>query len=228
MAGPLSSLLFPLRLSLQVAFCATVVTILIGIPISYVLARKHFRGKEVLDLILTIPMVLPPVVTGYFLLLIIGRNGLLGNTLFALTGHRVGLLFTWYAEAIAAFAVSFPFMIKATRASMEMIDQELINASYMLGRSEFQTAIRVVLPLSRGGIMAGATLAFARAMGEFGATIMVAGNISGKTNTVPLSIYSSAQDGDWSGALWMVLALVVLSGSVMYISNWLGRRASIG
>lgn len=223
----MGSILFPLRLSLQVAACATIVTILIGIPISYVLARKKFRGKEVLDLIVTIPMVLPPVVTGYILLLIIGRNGLLGNTLFALTSHRVGLLFTWYAAAIAAFAVSFPFMIKTTRASMEMVDQELVNASYMLGRSEFQTALRVVLPLSRGGITAGATLAFARAMGEFGATIMVAGNIPGKTNTMPLSIYTATLYGSWGSATWMVLALVVLSGSVMYISNWLGRRAKI-
>lgn len=221
----MSSLLFPLRLSLQVAACATVVTILIGIPISYILARKKFRGKEILDLIVTIPMVLPPVVTGYILILLIGRNGLLGKITFALTGQHIGLMFTWYAAVIAAFAVSFPFMIKTTRASMEMIDGELVNASYMLGRSELQTAWRVVLPLSRGGITAGATLAFARAMGEFGATIMVAGNLQGKTNTMPLSIYTETLYGDWSKAAWMVMALVVLSGSVMYISSWLGRRS---
>lgn len=223
----MSSLLFPLRLSLQVAACATVVTILIGIPISYVLARKKFRGKEILDLIVTIPMVLPPVVTGYILVLIIGRNGLLGKLMFELTGQRIGLMFTWYAAVIAAFAVSFPFMIKTTRASMEMIDGELVNASYMLGRSELQTAWRVVLPLSRGGITAGATLAFARAMGEFGATIMVAGNLQGKTNTMTLSIYNETLYGDWSKAAWMVMALVILSGSVMYISSWLGRRSKM-
>lgn len=221
----MSSLLFPLRLSLQVAACATVVTLLLGIPLSYVLARKNFRGKEIIDLIVTIPMVLPPVVTGYILILLIGRNQLLGRISFALTGHRVGLMFTWYAAVIAAFAVSFPFMVKTARASMEMIDQELINASYMLGRSEFQTALRVVFPLSRGGITAGATLAFARAIGEFGATIMVAGNLVGKTNTMPLSIYSATGDGNWSGAAWMVLALVGLSGAVMYVSNRLSRKA---
>ncbi len=213
-----------MRLSLQVAACATVVTILLGIPLSYLLARRRFKGKELLDLFLTMPMVLPPVVTGYFLILLIGRNGLLGKILLATTGHQVGLMFTWYAAVIASFVVSFPFMIKTTRASMEMIDQELVNASYMLGRSETQTALRVVVPLSRGGITAGATLAFARAMGEFGATIMVAGNIPGSTNTMPLSIYTESQSGFGGAALWMVLVLVVVSGVVMYVSNRLGRR----
>jgi len=196
----------------------------LGIPLSYLLARKRFRGKELLDLFLTLPMVLPPVVTGYFLILLIGRNGLLGRVLLATTGHQIGLMFTWYAAVIAAFAVSFPFMIKTTRASMEMVDQELVNASYMLGRSERQTALRVIIPLSRGGITAGATLAFARAMGEFGATIMVAGNLVGKTNTMPLSIYSESQYGFGGAAMWMVAVLVLVSGVVMYVSNRLGRQ----
>ena len=172
-------------------------------------------------------MVLPPVVTGYFLMLLIGRNGLLGKVLLATTGHQIGLMFTWYAAVIASFAVSFPFMIKTTRASMEMVDQELVNASYMLGRSEGQTALRVIIPLSRGGITAGATLAFARAMGEFGATIMVAGNIPGKTNTMPLSIYSESQYGFGGPAMWMVAVLVLVSGVVMYVSNRLGRRTRL-
>jgi len=219
------SVLFPLRLSLQVATCATLITLMVGTPLAYLLARKRFRGKELLDVALTLPMVLPPVVAGYFLVLLIGRNGLLGKLFFSLTGHQLSLLFTWYAAVLAAFVVSFPFMIKATRASMEAVDQELIYASYMLGRSETQTALRVVIPLSGRGIMAGTTLAFARAMGEFGATIMVAGNIPGKTNTMPLTIYNETLYGSWGSALWMVLLFVFVCGAVMYTSNRLGRRA---
>ncbi len=217
-------MLFPLRLSLQVAACATVITLIVGIPLAYLLARKRFRGKEILDSILTLPMVLPPTVTGYFLLLLIGNNGVLGKAFFAVTGHELGIMFTWYAAVLASFVVSFPLMLKTTRASMEGIDQEYINASYMLGRSEFQTMLRVVIPLSGRGIIAGATLAFARAMGEFGATIMVAGNWQGKTNTMPISIYTATQGGGYGSALWMVLVFVAISGIVMYISNRMGNR----
>lgn len=218
--------LFPLRLSLRVAVCATAITVVVGIPVAYVLARKHFRGKDVLTMILTLPMVLPPTVTGYFLLLLIGNNGLLGKACFALTGHELGLMFTWYAAVIASFVVSFPLMLISTRPSMEDVDEELVNASYMLGRSELQTALRVVIPLSARGIIAGATLAFARAMGEFGATIMVAGNWEGKTNTMPIAIYSKTLYGDYGSALWMVLLFVGVAGVVMYISTRMGRRAA--
>ena len=217
--------LFPLRLSLQVAACATVVTLLVGVPIAYLLARKRFRGKDIISLVLTLPMVLPPTVTGYFLLLVIGNNGLLGRAYSAVTGDELGILFTWYAAVIASFAVSFPLMLVTTRAAMEDVDQELVNASYMLGRSEVQTFARVVVPLSARGIIAGGTLAFARAMGEFGATIMVAGNFPGKTNTMPISIYSQAQYGGYGSSLWMVLIFVAVSGVVMYISNRMSRRA---
>jgi len=216
--------LFPLRLSLQVAACATVVTLLVGIPVAYWLARHRFRGKELVDSLLTLPMVLPPTVTGYLLLLLIGNNGLLGKAFHSLTGGELGIIFTWYAAVIASFVVSFPLMLKTTRASMEAVDEELINASYLLGRSKFQTALRVVVPLSGRGILAGATLAFARAMGEFGATIMVAGNWQGKTNTMPIAIYTAAQGGGYQSALWMVLIFVVISLAVMYISNRLGQK----
>jgi molybdate transport system permease protein len=219
------SVLFPLRLSLQVAACATVATLIVGIPLSYLLARKRFWGKELLDLFLTLPMVLPPVVTGYILLLLIGNNGVLGRAFNFATGGELDILFTWYAAALASFVVSFPFMIKTARASMEAVDQDLLNASFTLGRSEFYTAARVVIPLSARGIIAGATLAFARAMGEFGATIMVAGNMPGKTNTMPLTIYTETIYGDWSTASWMVLLFVLVAGVVIYISNRMGRKA---
>jgi molybdate transport system permease protein len=220
------SVLFPLRLSLQVAAVATLFALTLGVPLSYVLARKRFWGKEFLDLVLTLPMVLPPVVTGYILLLLIGNNGVLGRAFQAVTGHELGILFTWYAAALASFVVSFPFLIKTARVAMEAVDQNLLDASYTLGRGELYTAVHVVLPLSARGIMAGATLAFARAMGEFGATIMVAGNIPGKTNTMPISIYTETLYGSWSSASWMVVLFVVVAGVVMYISNRLGRKAA--
>ena len=216
--------LFPLRLSLQVAACATVITLLVGIPVAYWLARARFKGKELLDSLLTLPMVLPPTVVGYLLLLLIGNNGALGRAFHAATGHELGIVFTWGAAVIASFVVSFPLMLKTTRASMEAVDPELVNASYLLGRSKFQTALRVIIPLSRRGILAGATLAFARAMGEFGATIMVAGNWQGKTNTMPIAIYTASQGGGYGSTLWMVLVFVTISLAVMYISNRLGQK----
>jgi molybdate transport system permease protein len=219
------SVLFPLRLSLQVAVIATVIIVIVGVPIAYVLARKKFRGRDLISLILTLPMVLPPVVTGYLLLLLVGNKGVLGRAFYALTGHNLGIVFTWQAAVIASIAVSFPFLLVTARAAIEAVDQELINASYMLGRSELETAWRVVIPLAGRGILAGATLAFARAMGEFGATIMLAGNMPGKTNTMPLTIYTETLYGSWGSAVWMVLLFVFVAGAVLYASNRLGRKA---
>jgi molybdate transport system permease protein len=219
-------MLFPLRLSVQVAICATALTLIVGMPISYLLARKRFKARNLVTLLLTLPMVLPPTVTGYFLLLLIGNNGVFGKAFSSLTGgHSLGIMFTWYAAVIASFVVSFPLMLITVRAAMESVDQELVNASYMLGRSEFQTALRVVVPLSGRGIIAGATLAFARAMGEFGATMMVAGNWEGKTNTMPIAIYTQTMYGDFKSSLWMVLVFVGVAGAVMYLSVRMGNRA---
>jgi len=216
--------LSPLRLSLQVAVCATIATVIVGVPIAYVLARKRFKGRSILNLVVTLPMVLPPTVIGYILLLVIGRNGLLGKAYSGLTGGELGIMFTWYAAVIASFVVSLPLMILTSRASMEAVDQELINASYTLGRSEWQTFVHVVIPLSIRGIIAGATLAFARAMGEFGATMMVAGNIAGKTTTMPLMIYNESIYGSWGSALWMVLVFVGLAGVIIYVSSRLSQK----
>jgi molybdate transport system permease protein len=219
------SVLFPLRLSLQVAAIATIFIVVVGVPIAYVLARKRFPGRDLISLILTLPMVLPPVVTGYLLLLVVGNKGVLGRAFHAVTGHNLGIVFTWQAAVIASIAVSFPFLLVTARAAIEAVDQELINASYMLGRSELETAWRVVIPLAGRGILAGATLAFARAMGEFGATIMLAGNMPGKTNTMPLTIYTETLYGSWGSAVWMVLLFVLVAGAVLYASNRLGRKA---
>lgn len=216
------SILFSLRLSLQVASVATCFVMLVGIGIAYTLARKNFRGKELLDILFTLPLVLPPTVTGYYLIVLFGRNGIVGKYLYNLTGWSI--MFTWYAAALASFVVALPLMIKTTRAAIESVDENLINASYTLGHSEFKTMVKIILPLSKRGIVAGTALSFARAMGEFGATLMLAGNIPGKTDTMPLAIYSRVNSGDWSKANIMVLIFTIMSGIFLYITNRFTKR----
>lgn len=207
---------------MQVAAVSTVFIVLVGTVTAYVLARKNFRGKEVVDMLLTLPMVLPPTVTGFYLITLLGRNGLLGRPVYELTGFSV--MFTWYAAVIASFVVALPLMIKTSRAAMESVDRNFINASYTLGRSELETALKVILPLSKKGIIAGAVLSFARAMGEFGATLMLAGNIPGRTDTMPIAIYTTASGGEWSKANVMVIIFTLISGLFLYMSNKLGKR----
>ena len=216
------SVLFSLRLSLQVAIAATVLVVLVGTGMSFILARKSFRGKEILDILLTLPLVLPPTVTGYYLILFMGRNGLLGNALFRWTGWSI--MFTWYAAVLASFIVALPLMIKTTRAAIESVDTNLIKVSHTLGHGELKTFFRVILPLSRKGMIAGAVLSFARAMGEFGATLMVAGNIPGKTATMHIAIYTAASSGEWPKANMMVLFFTLISGVFLYIANRLSKR----
>jgi len=216
------SVLFSLRLSLQVATAATVLVVLIGTWMAYVLARKNFRGKEPLDILLTLPLVLPPTVTGYYLILFMGRNGMVGKYLFYWTGWSI--MFTWYAAVLASFIVALPLMIKTTRAAIESVDKNLIKVSYTLGHGEFKTFFKVILPLSKKGMIAGAVLSFARAMGEFGATLMVAGNIPGKTATMPIAIYTSASSGDWAKANGMVVFFTLVSATFLYIANRLSKR----
>ena len=214
--------LFSLRLSLQVAATATVFAALIGTAVAYTLARKPFPGRELLDVLFTLPLVLPPTVTGYYLIVLFGRNGLIGKAIYNWTGFTI--MFTWYAAALASFVVALPLMIKTARAAIESVDKNLINAAYTLGHSEAATALRVVLPLARKGLIAGAVLSFARAMGEFGATLMLAGNIPGKTDTMPLAIYSLAAGGEWGRAHTMVLLLTVMSGLFLYLANTYAKR----
>jgi molybdate transport system permease protein len=217
-----SSLLISLRLSLQVAATATLFVVVVGLAVAYVLARRSFPGKELLDMLFTLPLVLPPTVTGYCLVVLFGRNGALGRPVYLATGWSV--MFTWYAAVLASFVVSLPLMIKTTRAAIESVDENLVRASYTLGHSESWTAFKVILPLARRGIIAGAVLSFARAMGEFGATLMLAGNIPGRTNTMPLAIYSAAAGGDRTQAAVMVLIFTVISGLFLYGANKMNRR----
>ncbi len=217
-----SSVLFSLRLSFQVAAVATFFIIVVGITVAYFLAQKTFRGKELLDMLFTLPLVLPPTVTGYYLIILFGRNGIIGNPIYGWTGWSI--MFTWHAAVLASFVVALPLMIKTTRAAIETVDKNLINASYTLGHSEFETAVKVILPLAKRGIMAGTVLSFARALGEFGATLMLAGNIPGKTDTMPLAIYSLAGSGEWSQANGMVILLTLMSGLFLYFANRYSKR----
>jgi molybdate transport system permease protein len=215
------STLFSLRLSIRVAVVATLLMMVIGITAAYFLARKAFRGREILDMLVTLPLVLPPTVTGYYLIILFGRNGLIGRTVYSFTGWSI--MFTWYAAVLASFVVAIPLLIKTSRAAIESVDKNLVQAAYALGLTEFQTVLHIILPLAKRGITAGVILSFARALGEFGATLMIAGNIPGKTDTMPLSIYSSASSGDWSKANMMVICLTVITGLILYLANKFGK-----
>jgi len=213
-----------LVLSVRVAVVATLLNAALGIPLAYLLARRAFRGRALVDLAVTLPLVLPPTVTGYYLIVLLGRRGWLGQPLYAATGWSVA--FTWYAAVIAATVMALPLLVRTARAAIESVDRELEKAAYTLGRSEWRTALEVTLPLARNGIVAGLVLAFARALGEFGATLMLAGNIPGKTTTVPLAIYTAVQTGEMGEALVLVLALTALSCAVLVLAGRLGARAA--
>jgi len=213
-----------LSLSLRVAVLATALNAVVGIPLAYALARRRFRGKAALDLLVTLPLVLPPTVTGYYLIVLLGRRGWLGAPLYQATGWTVA--FTWYAAVIAATVMALPLLVRTARAAIESVDRDLEKAAYTLGRSEWRTALEVTLPLARNGILAGLVLAFARALGEFGATLMLAGNIPGRTTTVPLGIYTAVQTGDSGAALALVGILTALSCVVLIAAGRLGARAT--
>jgi len=215
------SVLFSLILSIQVAVTATLLMTATGITAAYFLARKAFRGREILDMLVTLPLVLPPTVTGYYLIILFGRNGLIGKPVWQMTGWSI--MFTWYAAVLASFVVAVPLLIRTARAAIESVDKNPVQAAYALGFTEFQTVLHIILPLAKRGITAGVILSFARALGEFGATLMIAGNIPGKTDTVPLSIYSSASSGDWSKANMMVICLTVITGLMLYLANRLSK-----
>ena len=213
-----------LALSVRVAVLATLANAFVGIPLAYVLARRRFRGRALLDLLVTLPLVLPPTVTGYYLIVLLGRRGWLGAPLYAATGWTIA--FTWYAAVVAATVMALPLLVRTARAAIESVDRDLEKAAYTLGRSEWRTALEVTLPLARNGILAGLVLAFARALGEFGATLMLAGNIPGKTATVPLAIYTAVQTGEQSTVLVLVAILTALSCVVLVAAGRLGARAT--
>lgn len=213
-----------LNLSIRVALVATLLNAAIGIPLAYMLARRRFRGRGLVDLLVTLPLVLPPTVTGYYLIVLLGRRGWLGGPVYTLTGWSI--TFTWYAAVVAATVMALPLLVRTARAAIESVDRDLERAAFTLGRPEWRTALEVTLPLARNGILAGLVLAFARALGEFGATLMLAGNIPGRTTTVPLAIYTAVQTGESGDALVLVAALTVLSCVVLVAASRLGAKAA--
>jgi molybdate transport system permease protein len=209
------------KLSLLVVSVATVVIAVVGTALGFLLAKRQFRGKEFLDSLLTLPMVLPPTVTGYYLIMLLGRRGLLGKYLYSLTGWT--MTFTWEGAALAASIVAMPLMIKSARAAIESVDSRYEMVSLTFGKSELETFFRVTLPLAFRGILAGIVLSFARALGEFGATLMVAGNIPGRTQTMPLAIFQAVISGKDRQALMLALILTATSVVVIYLTNVLTR-----
>ncbi|HEX8560657.1 MAG TPA: molybdate ABC transporter permease subunit [Pyrinomonadaceae bacterium] len=215
-----------LKLSLFVVACATAAVGAAGLAFAYLLARRDFRGKELLDALLTLPLVLPPTVTGYYLIVLLGRRGLLGGPLYEYTGWAV--TFTPWAAVLAASVMALPLMVRTSRAAIESVNPSYEIASYTLGKGRAETFLRVTLPLARRGVLAGLVLSFARALGEFGATLMLAGNIQGRTQTMPLAIYEAVAAGDDRRAQALALILTAVSVAAVYLTNRLTRSRVYG
>ena len=206
-----------LQLSLKVALWATALNLILGVGIGYVLARGRFWGREVLDAALTLPMVMPPTVLGYYLLVILGRKGVVGAWLQDHFG--ITLIFTWQGAVIAATVVAFPLVFKSARAAFEAVDTQLEQAARVLGVGEVGVFLRVTVPLAWRGILAGLLLAFARAMGEFGATLMVAGSIPGKTQTLSVAVYEAVQAGQDDTANLLVIITSLTCMAVLLLAG---------
>ncbi len=206
----------PLALSLKVAGWATLLNLFFGVAVAYGLARWRSPARDLVDSILTLPLVLPPTVLGYYLLVVFGRRGVVGEWL-----HKWGieLVFTWQGAVIASTIVAFPLVLKSARAAFEDVDPQLQNAARVLGISEAAVFFRVTLPLASKGIMAGVLLSFARAFGEFGATLMIAGNLPGRTQTLSIAIYEAVQAGDDNTAAIMVLITSVTCVVLLLIAG---------
>ncbi|MDY0275051.1 MAG: molybdate ABC transporter permease subunit [Desulfomicrobium sp.] len=208
---------FPIQLSLRVASLATLVSLVLGLFLGWIFHRHRFPGKELLDSILSLPLVLPPTVLGYYLIVLLGRKGLVGRWLEDSFG--VTLMFSWQGAVIAAAVVSFPLIFKSVRAALDGVERKYEDAARTMGYPEWRVFLRVSLPLAGRGILAGAMLAFARAMGEFGATLMIAGNLPGRTQTLSLAVYSATQAGNDSLASQLVLLISILCTLILWISG---------
>jgi len=220
----LGQAVIPLALTLRVAGFATLLTLVVGVAVALLFARHAFRGREILDAVCTLPLVMPPTVLGYYLIVLIGRRGWIGEWIYENLG--ISLMFTWQGAVLASAVVAFPLVYKSARAAFESVDRQLENAARTLGASELRVLFAVTIPLAWRGILAGTMLAFARAMGEFGATLMVAGNIPGKTQTLSLAVYDAVQAGQDDLANFLVLltsivciAILVGSGRLLNPRN---------
>ena len=213
---------YPLWLSLKVAFLATLFTFVLGLFAAHFTVKLRY-GKGFLDGLFTLPLVLPPTVVGFFLLVIFGKNGFIGQLL---DKFGASVIFSWTGAVIASTVVSFPLMYRTARGAFEQIDEDLLNAGRTLGMSESELFFRVTLPNSVPSVMAGTILAFARALGEFGATIMLAGNIPHRTQTVSIAIYSAVQAGDWDTAYSWTGIIICISFITILLMNWWTKFAA--
>jgi len=207
----------PLFLTLKVAFLATACTMVLGVTAAYALTRTRFWGRALAEVLFSLPLVLPPTVLGYYLLVLIGRNGLIGHWLFDTFG--ISLIFTWQGAVLAAMVVSLPLVFKSAGAAFAAVNHQCEEAAATLGAHRIVIFFRVSLPLAWRGILAGGMLAFARAMGEFGATLMVAGNLPGRTQTLSMAVYDAVQAGNFQQANLLVLIITLVSGIILYGSG---------
>ena len=207
----------PLWISLKTAFLATIITSIIGIFISYKMANYKGRGRGLIDGVFTRPLILPPTVIGFFLLLICGKNGFVGKIFMSFNKN---IIFSWSATVIAATVVAFPMMYRTCRSAFEQIDKNMISAARTLGLSETKIFFKIAIPLAWPGIIGGLVLSFARALGEFGATLMIAGNIPGKTQTMPVAIFFAVEGGDMNKAMLWVLIIVAISFIMIFLLNY--------
>ena len=207
----------PLWISLKTALLATIITSIIGIFISYKMANYKGRGRGLIDGIFTLPLILPPTVIGFFLLLLCGKNGFVGKIFMSFNKN---IIFSWSATVIAATVVAFPMMYRTCRSAFEQIDKNMISAARTLGLSETKIFFKIAIPLAWPGIIGGLVLSFARALGEFGATLMIAGNIPGRTQTMPVAIFFAVEGGDMNKAMLWVLIIVAISFIMIFLLNY--------
>lgn len=213
---------FPLWLSLEVATAATLISVVLGLWLAWLLANRDFPGKDLLDALAMLPLALPPTVLGYYLLVVIGRTSWLGRAWEAVTGAP--LVFTWRAAVIASTLHAIPLLIKSSRAALESVDVACERAARSLGASEWRLFWRVTLPLARRPIAAAAVLAFARSLGDFGATLMIAGDIPGRTQTAAIAIFDAVESGNTLAARVLVLVISFVTAAVVLIANRLEKR----
>ena len=214
--------LSPLWISFKVAFFATLITFVLGIAAARLVISMK-RGKSLADGLFSLPMVLPPTVVGFFLLMIFGKNSLIGG---ALASAGFSVLFTWQGAVIAAAAVSFPIMYRTCRGALEQVDRNIADAARTLGMSEGKIFFKIMIPMARPGIAAATILSFARALGEFGATMMLAGNMPGKTQTMSIAIYTAMQGGDREKAyIWVAIVMVISLVVILLMNLWNDRQS---
>ncbi|WP_164215698.1 molybdate ABC transporter permease subunit [Virgibacillus sp. YIM 98842] len=213
----------PLILSLQIAGIATAIVFILGTVCARIMARNDFPGKRPLEALIMLPLVLPPTVVGFGLLYLFGRNGPIGSLLLQLFDFQI--VFTWAGAVLAAIVVAFPLMYQSAAASFQKYDQSLENAAFTMGASRWRVFWTISFPLAWPGLLAGLVLTFARALGEFGATLMVAGYIPNETETIPLAIYFAAESGNTEAAMFWTISIIILGfAAILWLNWWSGRN----